>query len=545
MTVQTDFIKFSVCDLLKKGIGSSSSHTLAPWRSAMACYDALATGGWLADLEAVSVTLYGSLAFVGRGHYTTIAIPLGLLGKDVMTFDVSSQLKATLGIPSITDIAQLSSLAYPGGPTVAYQLIFDTREDTDKEKMVFRFTYRDGAPASGRPDELTYYSYGGGSYGTAPVMQPLYQALTSLPVEYVDAATLVAAAPGDLCEAIMQNEEAFAQYRKAHPDPAQPGLPTDRAGVVAYLQDIGLQMGTLIYDGVTYADDDDCYKVMFATPRAKTLYRNLIGDRADTSTQEAFFRSLRRLSRDFSFEQQLDLVSLFALAVSEQNGALKHVVTAPTNGSCGTVPAVLYHYIVTQADEDEIDWLFGRTPGTPLNGILRFLIIASTVGGIVKSNANISGGVGGCQAEVGTSGAMAAGGLAHLLGGNNNIITFNAAEASLEDQLGSTCDPVGGLVELPCIDRNLSAAIVAVTVAQAMAKLGTAFVSDIPFDKAVTAMQQISENMNDQYKETSTGGLALVMQDEVKARRPDLFPPTRELCTARSHMRISLSRTTC
>ncbi|WP_159076005.1 L-serine ammonia-lyase, iron-sulfur-dependent, subunit beta [Microvirgula aerodenitrificans] len=209
------------------------------------------------------------------------------------------------------------------------------------------------------------------------------------------------------------------------------------------------------------------------------------------------------------------------------------------------MPAVLYHYIVTQADEDEIDWLFGRTPGTALNGILRFLIIASTVGGIVKSNANISGGVGGCQAEVGTSGAMAAGGLAHLLGGNNNIITFNAAEASLEDQLGSTCDPVGGLVELPCIDRNLSAAIVAVTVAQAMAKLGTAFVSDIPFDKAVTAMQQISENMNDQYKETSTGGLALVMQDEVKARRPDLFPPTRELCTARSHMRISLSRTTC
>jgi len=545
MTNQTDFIKFSVCDLLKKGIGSSSSHTLAPWRSAQACYDTLNTGGWLPDLKGIKVTLFGSLAFVGRGHYTTIAIPLGLLGKDVMTFDVSTQLQATLGIPSIIDIAQVTSLNYTGGPTVTYQLIFDTTEDTNQEKMVFQFSYTDGGSKAGRPDELTYYSYGGGSYGTAPVMQPLYQGLDKLPVEYLDAATLVAAAPGDLCEGIMENEVAFGLYRKENPDPNQPNLPTDRAGVITYLQDLAQQMGKLIFDGVTYADDDDCYKVMFATPRAKMLYQNLIGGLGDISSQEAFFRRLRLLVKGFSFDQQLDLVSLFALAVSEQNSALKHVVTAPTNGSCGTVPAVLYHYVVTQASEDEVAWLFGKAPGVELNNILRFLIIASTVGGIVKNNANISGGVGGCQAEVGTSGAMAAGGLAYILGGQNNVITFNSAEASLEDQLGSTCDPVGGLVELPCIDRNLSASIVAVTVAQAMVKLGTTFVSDIPFDKAVTAMQQISENMSDEYKETSTGGLALVMKSEVEAERPDLFPPTPELRSARSRMRISLSRTTC
>lgn len=557
MSDTPSFIKFSVTDILKKGIGSSSSHTLAPWRSAQACYSTLQTGNWLADLTGVTITLYGSLAFVGRGHYTTVALPLGFLGYDVMTFDVSTQLQAALGIASVTDIGQLTQLTYPdSGQTIRYTLIFDTVNDTNQEKMLFTFHYGDSGSVAGRPDSLTYYSYGGGSYGTAPQPQPLYANLSSLPVEYQDAASLMAQLDAarlmvqlgneTLSDAIMRNEDAFAAYRLQYPDPSQPELPTSRAQVIAYLKDIAVQMGQLIFDGVTYADDDNCYQIMYATPRAKTMYQQLIGAQGDISSLAAFFIRLRQLNPTFSFDQQLELVSLFALAVSEQNSALKHVVTAPTNGSCGTVPAVLYYYVVQHASDEEVAWLFDPdATGDSLNGILRFLVTASTVGGIVKNNANISGGVGGCQAEVGTSAAMAAGGLSDVLSGQSPVVAFNAAEAALEDQLGSTCDPIGGLVELPCIDRNLSAAMMAITVSQTMLNLGSDYQSTVPFDKAVEAMENISDNMSDLYKETSTGGLALVMQSDVEAKRPDLFPPTPALRSARNKMRIPIFRTTC
>lgn len=541
------FIKYSVSDILKLGIGSSSSHTLAPWRSAQACYQTLQSGGWLADLEALSITLHGSLAFVGRGHYTTVALPLGFMNYDPMTFDVSTGLKAATGIASVVDIGSLKTLTIPGGPTVDYQLIFDTVTDTTQEKMVFQFRYRAGSSAAGgRPDSLTYYSYGGGSYGTDAVQQPLYTGLDTLPVTYASALELVEKLGGEtIADGILRNEQAFAEYRRTHPDPLSSGLPTDLAGIIAYLKTIAVQMGRLIYDGCTYADDDECYKIMYATPRAKAIYREMIGDKGDTTDIAAFFRRIRELASGFSFDQHLKLVGLFALAVSEQNSALKNVVTAPTNGSCGTVPAVLYYYVTVHASEAELDWLFGDQTGVSLNGILRFLLVASTVGGIVKNNANISGGLGGCQAEVGTSAAMAAGGLAYVLSAQSPVVTFNAAEQGLEAMLGSTCDPIGGLVELPCIDRNLTASIMAISVTQSMLELGSSYLSTIPFDQVVTAMEDVSNDMNDKYKETSTGGLALVMRADVEAKRPDLFPDTPELRAARALARIPIFRVTC
>lgn len=546
-----DFIKFSVCDILKKGIGSSSSHTLAPWRSAQACYNTLITGGWLQDLTAVTVTLYGSLAFVGRGHYTTVAIPLGLLGEDVMTFDISTGLEAALGIPSVTDIGSLSSLTYSGGQTVSYGLIFNTLQDTDQEKMVFAFTYKNDTASEGRPDVLTYYSYGGGSYGTSPTLQPSYSNLNALPYMYNSAEQLMSLLDkkhlntGTISEATFLNEIAYAEYRKKYPDPTMAGLPTDEPGIISYLKGIAVQMGQLIYDGCTYDDNDDCYKIMYAQPRAKKLYNDLIGQDAGVQDWQAFFERVYQKSRDFSFDQIIELVSIFALAVSEQNSALKHVVTAPTNGSCGTVPAVLYYYVIFHASEEERTWLYGDSSGTGLNDILRFLLTASTVGGIVKNNANISGGVGGCQAEVGTSAAMAAGGLADVLGDLSPVIALNAAEAALEDQLGSTCDPIGGLVEIPCIDRNLAASVTAITLSREMTQLGASYISTVPFDKAVEAMEDISMDMSDKYKETSTGGLALVMQEDVEQKRPDLFPPTPLLKAERAKQKISIFRTTC
>lgn len=537
-------IRFSVCDILKQGIGSSSSHTLAPWRAALACHETLRRCGALAALSGVTVTLHGSLAFVGRGHYTTVALPLGLLGKDVATFDVAGGLHAALGIRSITRIGELSALDYGGGHVVDYAVVFDTVHDTAQEKMVFDFAYRGAGRAW--PGRLVYYSYGGGSFGTTPSPQPLYGQLAALPYMYSDAATLLArlrARDIPISQAIFDNELVYAAYRRNFPEGSGEGMPVDAAGVVAYLRDIAVQMGRLIHAGCTHDDADDCYQVMYARPRAKRLYQDLIGHDPAIDSWQAFFRHLLANSRAFDFGRTVELVSIFALAVSEQNAALKHVVTAPTNGSCGTVPAVLYYYVLFHASAQERAWLFGERPATGLNGILRFLLTASAIGGIVKGNANISGGVGGCQAEVGTSASMAAGALADVLGALSPTVACNAAAAALVQHLGSTCDPVGGLVEVPCIDRNLTAAVSAITLAREMTQLGPGYAATVPFDQAVTAMQDISESLSDKYKETSTGGLALVMREDMERRRPDLFPPQAQ--DARARLRISIGRTTC
>jgi L-serine dehydratase len=218
------------------------------------------------------------------------------------------------------------------------------------------------------------------------------------------------------------------------------------------------------------------------------------------------------------------------------------VVTAPTNGACGTVPAVLYYYLLFHAPDEEIDWLTGPDDGaSSLNPICKFLLVANAVGGIVKANSNISGGVGGCQAEVGTACAMAAGGLTDALGGDPAKV-FQAAEAALESHLGSTCDPIGGLVEIPCIERNLTAAVTAVSVSFEIMALETGFETVVPFDNTVLTMQNISDHMDSVYKETSKGGLAKTMLEDVKAARPDLFPPGVPSTADRL---IPVSHTTC
>lgn len=180
-----------------------------------------------------------------HSHYTTVALPLGFLGYDVMTFDVSTQLQAALGIASVTDIGQLTQLTYPGsGQTISYTLIFDTVNDTTQEKMLFTFHYRTAAAwRAGHQPDLLFIRY----CGTASQPQPLYASLTSLPVEYQDAASLTAQLDNaTLSDAIMRNEDAFAAYRLQYPDPSQPELPTSRTQVIAYLKDIAVQMGQLI-----------------------------------------------------------------------------------------------------------------------------------------------------------------------------------------------------------------------------------------------------------------------------------------------------------
>lgn len=546
------FIKFSMCDMLKQGIGSSSSHTLAPWLAARDCYGKIKDD--LQYLGAVEVELFGSLAYVGRGHYTTIALPLGLLNKDPKTFDISADLKGTLGIDDITNIQNLELLNYESGPSVRYSVRYNTSLNLDPEKMVFHFTWLvAGAEdrVSARPDSLTYYSYGGGSYGQEePPPPPLYQDMDKWSYMYNGADKLLSLLSGQsLSDAIFKNEVDFAKYRAEHSkDPLYKNLPMKESDIIPYLKGIAVQMGKLIFGGFTYDDNDKCYKVMYASKKAKQIYHRLfVGEAAPAEDLDwsHFLRLIRARAKNFGFDKIMKLVGAFALAVAEQNAALKNVVTAPTNGACGVVPAVLYYYVLFHASEEETSWLFDdnsqETSTVELNNICKFLLVANAVGGIVKANANIAGGLGGCQAEIGTASAMAAGALTEVLGGGAPKV-FQAAEAALEAHLGSICDPIGGLVEIPCIERNLTAAITAIAASCELLALEPGFATVVPFDKVVETMENISKKMDRAYKETSTGGLAKTMQESVRAKRPDLFP---ENAVPVEGGRISVSRTTC
>ncbi len=543
-----DFIKLSVCDLLKIGIGSSSSHTLAPWLAARDCHRQIKDN--LKHLKRVRVDLYGSLAYVGRGHYTTLALPLGLLDQDQKRFNVSKDLEKTLGIPDVTDLHKLTKLKFKERSSpVGYEVRFVT-EPNQPEKMTFRFTWDQDHI---EPTSLTYYSYGGGSWGQSePPAPPLYPEMTDpkdLSYPYRCADELLGLLNGlRLSDAVFRNEIDFARYRAdlVDWDPSYKGLPHDEPGILVYLWRIAAQMGRLIADGFTYPDDDQCYKVMYAKPKAKEIFHRLFGANIapEASKRAPVLKMMRRTARGFGFGQTTELVSAMALAVAEQNAALRNVVTAPTNGACGVVPAVLYYYVLLHASKDERNWLFGhrpKHPALPLNNICRFLLVANAVGGIVKANANIAGGLGGCQAEIGTASAMAAGALTEVLGGSPTRV-FQAAEAALESHLGSVCDPIGGLVEIPCIERNLTGALTAISVARELLALEDGFETVVPFDKAVETMENISNNMDPAYKESSTGGLAKTMLEDVKACRGDLFP---EGAPQTADGMIPVFRTTC
>ncbi|MCP4896083.1 MAG: hypothetical protein GY906_03830 [bacterium] len=542
-----DFIKFSVCDLLKKGIGSSSSHTLAPWLAARCAYSKIKN--YLQDLEAIKVDLYGSLACVGRGHYTDVAIPLGLLDKDEKTFDISSNLSHVLGIKDVRWIGNLDTLSYPDGPSVPYSVQYNIPKTGEEAPEMMEFSFTWAKPGPGKPPKLTYYSYGGGSWGPTPTAPPLYPALGRLSYEYDNAEILLKQLQTPfLSDAIYWNEEDFARYRGQDNGMTYKDVPIDPSQIVPYLKDIAVQMGKLIFGGFTWGEHDTCYQVMYAKKRAKELFERLydIESMAEENSDWAHFLGLMRSrSAGFGFDKVTELVGAMALAVAEQNAALKNVVTAPTNGACGVVPAVLYYYILFHAPESEARWLFddnsGENADSELNNICRFLLVANAVGGIVKANANIAGGLGGCQAEIGTAAAMAAGGLAEALDGGP-VKIFQAAEAALEAHLGSTCDPVGGLVEIPCIERNLSAAVTAISVSLQLLALDRQFETVVPFDKVVETMENISNNMDMAYKETSTGGLAKTMLEDVKEKRPDLFP---DGSADISEGQISVFRVTC
>jgi L-serine dehydratase len=458
-------MQISVLDLFKIGIGPSSSHTVGPMRAARRFAESLTDGGVLDRVARLQTDLYGSLALTGRGHATDRAIVLGLLGERPDQVDPER----------ITDL--VTAVRDAGRLTVAGARPIEWREPRD-----LLFHQREFLPT--HPNGMRFTAFGAGG-----------EALASREFFSVGGGFVVS------------REEAEAGDTGAAPSPAPVRYPF---GTAAELLETGRRHGLSIAGILrenevawrpaadTDAALDRLWQVMEACiergcrgagelpgglrvrRRAATLYRRLGGEpSADPLTT-------------------LDWVSLFALAVNEENAAGGRVVTAPTNGAAGVVPAVLAYYA-------------RFLPGASPEGIRTFLLTAGAVGMLYKKNASLSAAEMGCQGEVGVACSMAAAGLAAVMGGTNEQIE-EAAEIGMEHNLGLTCDPVAGLVQVPCIERNTMGATKAVNAARLAVLYGDGK-HHVPLDRVIETMRQTGLDMHGKYKETSQGGLSVNLAD--------------------------------
>ena len=460
----------SVFDMFKIGVGPSSSHTLGPWRAAQRFCENLFLSNRLSWVSTIRVLLYGSLAKTGKGHGTDVAVMLGLCGADPVTFDVN-QIAA-----KIHDIESMRKLVLHG----LHEIDFDPREDLEylatealpfhPNGISFLATFHNGEHIS-----ETYYSIGGGfvikegeqNSSSSSVQLPF-------PIDKADDLLHWCRKTGlSIHEVVMENENAW-----------RPEAET-RTGVLKVWQ----VMKDCMYRG--------CHTEgilpggLNVQRRAADLNKKLLKD-ATYRGYDEWITAIRTGGNDFKYT--LDWVSCFALAVNEENASFGRVVTAPTNGAAGVIPAVLQYYIVFN-------------DGNKSDKILQFLLTASEIGSIFKKGSTISAAMGGCQAEIGVSSAMAAAGLTEVMGGTQRQAMM-AAEIAMEHHLGLTCDPIAGLVQIPCIERNTMGAIKAITASQ-LALQSTPDFAKVSLDGVIRTMWNTAKDMDLKYKETAEGGLAI------------------------------------
>ena len=448
-----------VFDLFKLGVGPSSSHTMGPMTAAARFLARIGDEGHLSRTARVETTLYGSLAMTGKGHATDRAVILGLAGFEPATLDPDE------GEARLAEIAATGRMRLGGaGPDIAYDaerdILWRGRERLPQHPNALRFRALDAAGEA--LFDQVFFSVGGGfvvdeaEFGSAP------PAAAPVPYDFGSGEELLAMAEREeitIAELMWRNETALR--------PA--------AEVNAGLDAIFDAMEACIERGLR---QDGCLPGgLKVRRRARQVFNGL------TAKME------RNIGDPLA---ALDWVNLWALAVNEENAAGGRVVTAPTNGAAGLLPAVLRFY-------DR----FHR--GGP-EGRRTFLLTAAAIGALYKKNASISGAEVGCQGEVGVACSMAAAGLTAAMGGNNAQIE-NAAEIAMEHNLGLTCDPIGGLVQIPCIERNAMGAVKAID-ASRLALLGDGQHS-VSLDKVIATMKRTGEDMNEIYKETSLGGLAV------------------------------------
>jgi L-serine dehydratase len=443
----------SIFDIFKIGIGPSSSHTVGPMKAANAFVTSLADD---ADKVAlIEVTLHGSLAWTGKGHGTDSAVMLGLMGLEPETIDPDAIDGILRGIHSRKRLAAAGIGELEFDPT--QQIRFDYAEELPRHTNGMRFVARDTSGAEIAADD--YYSLGGGFIAKNDEPEPREQA-SEPPLPFASGDTLLDIAAGNglsIAELVYRNE---LHWRSA-------------AEIDRRLAAIWAAMRACIERGLQ--TDGVLPGQMAVLRRAAKLHRRLL-DRGEPSGLDA-----------------MEWVNAYAIAVNEENAAGGRVVTSPTNGAAGIIPAVAmyYHTFVPEASDE---------------GLRTYLLTAGAIGILYKINASISGAEMGCQGEVGVACSMAAGGLTAALGGSNDHVE-EAAEIGMEHNLGLTCDPVGGLVQVPCIERNAMGAVKAINAARlALHGDGTHVVS---LDQVIETMRQTGLDMSKNYKETSQGGLAV------------------------------------
>ncbi len=458
----------SVFDLFKIGIGPSSSHTMGPMTAAGRFLDEIAGNDWPRPagtrVGRVGASLHGSLAYTGIGHGSDRAVILGLAGESPTTVDPD----AADGL--VAAIGEAKQVSPPGHP--AYR--FDPARDVVLDRKTPLPGHANGMTfyAYDPDDHLilrrVYYSIGGGFVVSEEELQRAKGSGgagegTGVPYPFATAVEMLSmAARSGLGIAEMKRVNEETRMGREALDAGLDAIWDAMRGCI----DRGLRQEGIMPGGLK------------VRRRARMLHDKL---------EEEWRRNRPNplLANDW--------LSVYAMAVNEENAAGGRVVTAPTNGAAGVIPAVLRYWLHFHVDADQ-------------RGIRDFLLTAAAVGGIIKSNASISGAEVGCQGEVGSASAMAAAGLAAVMGGTPEQVE-NAAEIALEHHLGMTCDPVGGLVQVPCIERNALGAVKAVTAASlALKGDGTHFV---PLDAAIETMRQTGRDMNEKYKETSLGGLAV------------------------------------
>lgn len=445
-------------DLFRIGVGPSSSHTMGPMLAAASFASALGPGR---PVDRLRVELFGSLALTGKGHATDAAVILGLTGT------LPDEIDPDEGTKLLAQVRERRRLTLPSGRDLAFDpagdIVFRPRETLPRHPNALRIT----AFARGQPEfERSYYSIGGGfvlDADGAPLSAPAGASEGPVPHPFTSAADLLRmaeAASLSIADLMRANE----QSRRSPPE-VSAGVTRIRAAMAACVAR-GLRGQGELPGGLR------------VRRRAPDLHRKLLAQAGRNETDPLL---------------AMDWVNLWALAVNEENAAGGRVVTAPTNGAAGIIPAVLHYYE-------------RFVPGADARGVETFLLAAAAIGAIIKRNASISGAEVGCQGEVGSACAMAAAGLAAALGGSNAQVE-NAAEIGLEHNLGLTCDPVAGLVQVPCIERNAIASVKAINAARlALHGDGRHLVS---LDQAIATMRQTGLDMSHKYKETSLGGLAV------------------------------------
>ena len=462
----------SVFDMLKIGVGPSSSHTLGPWRAAEQWIHQLKENEIFYLVDTIQVDLYGSLSLTGKGHATDLAIQLGLSGADPEYIPI----KDIDGI--IDNIHNKEQLCFNGEKNIPFytsSIVFN---------RAFLPFHANGIKFRGflKGEEIssqTYYSIGGGF-----IVQENDHLEEEIEINNKNF-------PFPINRAIQLEE--YCEKEKSS------------ISEIVYLNELELHSAEFIDKEIHRIWDTmlECMYIGCHTEgrlpgglnvkrRAFDTHKKLIKDTSYTNPKE-WIIAIR--STEVKFREILKWVSCFALSVNEVNAALGRVVTAPTNGSAGVIPAVLMYYMVIENHEADF------------NQIKKFLLTAGEIGSIFKKNATISAAMGGCQAEIGVSSAMAAAALTELLGGTA-AQCLSAAEIAMEHHLGLTCDPIGGLVQVPCIERNSMGAIKAIHAAEIALETDPKE-SLVHLDEVIDTMWETAKDMHKKYKETSEGGLAI------------------------------------